>query len=136
MAAAGFVIAAFKLLAGAIEEQGGQHQIITAGQLLDDFHHGMRVEAARSRIKADDQWCIGIGGQVGPVDQPFEQADGEIVDGFPAQILQRAQHRGLAGAKHAGDQQDTLLLRKGRILPRRMGGGLGNHGVQAVRLSG
>ena len=37
-----------------------------------------------------------------------EQADGKIVDRFPAEILQLAQRGRLAGAEHAGDKQNPL----------------------------
>ena len=39
-------------------------------------------------------------------DEAMEQADREVVDRFPAEVLELAQRGGLAGAEHAGDEQD------------------------------
>ncbi len=61
-------------------------------------------EVARAAVEADRQRLAG--GVV--ADQAVEQADREVVERFPAEVLERAQRGGLAGTEHAGDEQDAL----------------------------
>ena len=69
----------------------------------------MLIEAARARVEADGERRAQVGGLgLGAVDQPLEQPDREVVDRFPAEILEHAQRRGLARAEQPGNEQDAL----------------------------
>ncbi len=105
--AARFVEAALQLMPRAVEEQGCDILGRVGGQLFQLLDHLGRNEAARPAVEADRQRVsAGIAAK-----QPLKQADREIVDRFPAKILQLAQGRGLARTQHAGDEQQALARR-------------------------
>lgn len=108
MASAGLVEAALQFLARTVEEQGGDLEVVTLAQRLDLGDHPVRIEAAGAAVEADGQ----RGGIVRrlALDHAFEKADREIVDDFPPEVFEYAQHRRLAGTEHAGHEQDFLLV--------------------------
>ena len=94
----------FQLVPGAIEENGGHAHVVARFQLLHSFDDLVGHESARAAIEADRQRLIAPVG----ADEAAEEADREIVDGLPPQILEFAQRGALAGSQHAGHQQDSL----------------------------
>ncbi len=104
-------IAPRQLLAAALEEQRSDIVAVVLAKPLDAADDALGVESAGLRADPDRQRPLvgGIGalGQVG-VEQAVEEEEGKVVDRLPAEILERAQHGGLARARHAGDEQDVL----------------------------
>ena len=109
VAPAGFVIAPLQLGIVAVDELGGQFEVVSLAQGLRDGDDDSRREAARARIEPDGERCAVFPGEHF-AHQRTKQADGKIVDRFPAKVLEHAQAGGLARAGHARDQHDLLSL--------------------------
>ena len=103
--AAGLVVAPLQLAAGAVDEQRRHLDIAARRQLLAHCDDLGGDEAAGARIEADGE----LAALVLIAEQPAEQAHGEVVDCFPADVFQHLQRRRLARAGEAGDEQDALV---------------------------
>ncbi len=115
MTAARFAVAAIEFKTAAIEIKRADVVAAVVAQLLDAPHDAVGVEAARARADAQRQWpivAVDTLGRLG-VEQAVKEEEGQVVDHLPAEILERAQHRRLARARHAGDEQDLLGLALG-----------------------
>ena len=86
MATPSLVEAALQLIAGAIEKQRGEHDVVALLKLPGSFDHLGRLEAARAAVEADGQRML----MRVVADQPLQQANREVVDCFPAEVLQLA----------------------------------------------
>ncbi len=136
MAAARFVVAALKFGPCTIEEQRGHLQVGPLRKLLDHGDGVRGIEPPGARIEADRHGRARIDPRraVLGFEQAVEQADGEVVDRFPAHVLQGAQCGGLARTEQAGDEENALgrrLMRHGR-LALRLPGGLEKSGWRLV----
>ena len=108
----GFVITPLQLLGPAIEEQRRNRDVVLFAERSHFGNDALRIEAAGARIEADGKRIALIAAAFVPGagrggDEAGEQADREIVDRFPTQILQRAQGGRLTRTQQAGDQQDA-----------------------------
>ena len=108
MAAPGFGEAAQQhLLLGPGENQVDAH-VGDGTQAVAQFEHALRCEAARAGIHAERH--LARAAIVNAAHQAFDQVERRVVGGFVADILQRAQDRGAAGAGQAGDQGDAAFF--------------------------
>src|SRR3546814_19967924 len=104
------MLGSFEFLPRAIEEQRADVVTVPLAQSLDPFDDALRIEIARARTDAERERarvaCPVLGRWGGQ--QSIEEDEWQVVDHFPAQILQRFEHGRLASARHAGDQQDFI----------------------------
>ena len=118
MAAAGLVVAALELDAGAVEEQCGDGQVGACGQFLPARDDRVRIESAGARIEPDRERRTRIAVCAFRSDKPVDEADREIVDRLPPEVFEHAQRRGLARARQPGHQHHPLALPGLRISGR------------------
>jgi hypothetical protein len=103
-------IAPLQFGAGAVEEQHADVEAMRVAQRADAFDDPRRVEIARACADADRQRLAVVRRPHGErrIEQPVEQHQRQIVDHLPAEVLERLEHRRLARAGQAGDEQYVL----------------------------
>ena len=103
MAAAGLVIAADQLGAGAVEiEDLGLRRRRSSGSMPG------RASGSKPRLRTSMPTATGtVRHSPLAVDEVLEQIDGQIVDDVPAHVLERVEDGRLARAGHAGDEQQA-----------------------------
>src|SRR3546814_18333756 len=90
-----------------VEEQRLDIMAVAGAQRLDPLDDGGGVEAPGPRIDAQRQRTVRpllMPLRQGGVEQPVEQHQRQIVDHFPAHVLQRPERGGLARARQAGNE--------------------------------
>src|SRR3546814_2090672 len=94
------------------EEDADVHSLIDP-QAIYPGDDRLGVKGAGAAVDADGQRPgIGVAGPAARRgEQPVQQRQGQIIDGFPAQILQRLECGGFARARHACDQEDPCWNR-------------------------